>query len=331
MTIVAWVLGSSGLLGAALYRALRRNGTRLFSPIERFSWENGPELDAQFAAAVQAFSSQVTAADRWEIYWAAGVGTMGSRSEALAAETRALSSLLRLVASDPNFTAVSGALAFASSAGAIYAGASDEIITENSPPKPTTAYALEKLRQEDMVRSFSDANHGTAALIARISTLYGPGHSAGKKQGLLAHIARSLLRNQPIQIYVPYDTIRDYIAADDAAAEMVTALRATGGQPRVLIKLIASEHPVTIAEIISIFKKISRRHPRIVTSVNKLSGLYSRRLRFRSVVLPELTGVFTRGLPVGIAQLMISERSAFVRGSGTGSSPKKSSGPSLTV
>lgn len=45
----------------------------------------------------------------------------------------------------------------------------------------------------------------TAALIARISMFYGPGQAKDKQQGLLAHIARCILRNQPIQIYVPYD------------------------------------------------------------------------------------------------------------------------------
>jgi UDP-glucose 4-epimerase len=311
---IAWVLGSSGLLGAALCRALGRNGTALFFPVERFCWDSGPEFFAQIAAAVQAFASQVSAADRWEIYWAAGVGTMGSSANALAPETCALSQLLRLLESDPQLMAVSGAFAFASSAGAIYAGSSDDIITENTSPMPTTAYAREKLKQEELIRSFALTNNRTTALIARISTLYGPGQAAGKQQGLLAHIARSILRNQPIQIYVPYDTIRDYIAADDAAAAMVATLCTTSEKPRVLTKIVASELPVTIAEIVSIFKRIARRTPRIITSASRLSGLYSRRVQFRSVVLPECARTPTKRLPVGIAQLMMAERAAFVRG-----------------
>jgi len=207
-----------------------------------------------------------------------------------------------------------GAIALASSAGAIYAGSSDEVVTENTPPTPTTAYAREKLRQEDLIRSFTATNSRITALVARISTLYGPGQTAGRRQGLLAHIARSILCRQPIQIYVPYETIRDYIAADDAAAAMLATLRATCAKPRLLTKIIASEHPTTIAEIISIFMRIARRAPRIVTSASRLSNLYSRRIQFRSIVLPECEKTPTRSLIVGIAQLLAAERAAFVQG-----------------
>lgn len=310
---IAWVLGSGGLLGAALCRALRSRGTELFSPDQRFCWDSGPELSFQIAAAVQAFASQGGTADRWEIYWAAGVGTMGSSADDLVPETQALALLLQFIESDSRLMAVSGSIAFASSAGAIYAGATDDIITENTSPAPTTAYAREKLRQEDLVRSFAMANCRMAAVLARISTLYGPGQATGKQQGLLAHIARSILRNRPVQIYVSYDTVRDYVDADDAAAEIVATLRIISEKPRVLVKIIASEQPVTIAEIVSIFKRVARRAPRIVTSASKLSGLYSRRVQFRSIVLPKMAGAPTKRLPVGIAQLMMAERSAFVR------------------
>jgi UDP-glucose 4-epimerase len=312
---IAWVIGSGGLLGAALCRVLHRNGDELFFPAERFSWDSGPEFDSQIATAVQAFAYKVEAADRWEIYWAAGIGTMSSSEDTLTPETRALALLLRLLDTNPSLMAESGAMTFASSAGAIYAGSQDDIITERTCPTPTTAYAHEKLRQEDLVSSFAFAKPKKTALLARISTIYGPGQAVGKQQGLLTHIARRILRNQSIQIYVPYDTIRDYIAVDDAAAAMVSALRVTSEKPRVLTKIIASEQPATIAEIISIFKRISRRAPRVVTSASSLSSLYSRRVQFRSVALPECARPPVKSLPVGIAQLMMAERTTFVRSS----------------
>lgn len=201
----------------------------------------------------------------------------------------------------------------ASSAGAIYAGSPDCLISENTAPAANTAYGREKLRQEDLVRSFADAHGGRAALLARFSTLYGPGQSTGKQQGLIAHIARCILRNRPIQIYVPLDTIRDYINADDAAAGMVAGLRTTSQGPRVLTKIIASEKPTTIAEIISIFKRIARRAPRIITSAGKLTGIYPRTMQFRSVVPPSRPNAQATSLFVGIAQVMAAERGAFVR------------------
>lgn len=312
---VAWVLGSGGLLGAALCRVLRSRGTPLFSPAAGFNWTSGTGLAAQMEAALQTFAARAVVAGRWEIYWAAGVGTMGSPEEALAAETRALVHLLQLVESEPRLVGVSGAVALASSAGAIYAGSRDDIITENTQPGPTTAYAREKLKQEAVLEAFVASNARVQALVARISTLYGPGQSEGKKQGLLAHIARSMLRNQPIQIYVPYDTLRDYIFCDDAAAAIVNALPRASDGKRFEMRIVASEHPVTIAEIVSIFKRIARRAPRVVTSASKLSQLYSRRVQFRSTVEPGHSRPRGGSLVVGIARLMSAERAAYARAS----------------
>jgi UDP-glucose 4-epimerase len=313
---IAWVLGSGGLLGTALCRALRRKGADLVLPAERFHWASESRITSQLEAAVSTFAACIGTAERWEIYWAAGVSTMGSSERDLAFETRLLVLLLRLVESEARLKAIPGAVAFASSAGAVYAGSADCFISEGTTPAPTTAYGREKLTQENLVRSFADANEGKVALLARLSTLYGPGQSFGKQQGLIAHIARSILRNRPIQIYVPLDTIRDYIAVDDAAASMVAALRARGEGPRVLTKIVASEQPATIAEIISAFRRVARRAPRLVTSAGQLTGIYPRRVQFRSVVAPRCAWAPKTSLLVGIAQVMAAERAAFARGPG---------------
>lgn len=310
---IAWVLGSTGLLGSALTRQLRRQGTPLFLPAERLNWSRELALPTQLETAIHAFAECASGAGYWEIYWAAGVGTFSSAVGDLVLETRTLALLLRLIETNPLLAAIPGAFAFASSAGAIYAGSKEDIISEKTDPAPTTPYAHEKLKQEAMVNSFALATPKTIALLARISTIYGPGQATGKQQGLLAHIARCTVRNRPIQIYVPYDTIRDYIAVDDAAASMVGCLREAAKQQHSVTKIIASEHPVTIAEIISTFKKITRRAPKIVTSANKLSSLYSRRVQFRSVVMPDIGPSSATSLLIGIAQIMASERTAFAR------------------
>jgi UDP-glucose 4-epimerase len=310
---IAWVIGGGGLLGSALRRGLLCTGVKLFEAAERFRWDSEPTLAVQMEAAVKAFVSLLSNGESWQIYWAAGVGTMSSTEADLGVETRSLLNLLGFVASEPRLVAASGCFAFASSAGAIYAGATDDIISENTAIAPTTVYAREKLRQEKIVGEFARANCRVTVLLARISTLYGPGQANGKQQGLLAHIARRILRNQPIQIYVPFDTIRDYIAADDAAAAIVAALGTIKGQVGVVVKIIASEQPTTIAEIISIYKRITRRNPKIVISASKLSSIYTRRIQFHSMVIPTSKPILKTSLPVGISQVLAAERSAFAR------------------
>lgn len=315
---IAWVVGSGGVLGSALCRALRCGGTELFLPAERLSWSTEVELVPQIEMAVRTFAARASAAGRWEIYWAAGVGTMGSSQSALEPETRMLSALLRSLESDAQLMATPGGLAFSSSAGAIYTGSPDYIVTENTSPAPTTAYARAKLRQEEMVRSFVQAEGHLSAVLARLSTLYGPGQSYGRQQGLLTHIARCILNNVPVQIYVPFDTIRDYIAADDAAASIVATLHAAAERPGLLTKIIASEQPATIAEIIATFRRVVRRAPRVIASVNSMSSIYPHCIRFQSLAVPRTASLPRRSLLVGIAQLMAAERAAFMRGRRTG-------------
>ena len=203
---LAWVLGGTGLLGSALCRELGRQGTPRFSPVNRLLWRQEDELLSQLAAAEHAFSERLGADERWEIYWAAGVGTMSSLAGDLALETRALAELLRLIEADPLLMNRPGSVAFASSAGAIYAGSGGGLISEKTASAPTTAYANEKLLQEELISSFALKTMQTAALLARFSTIYGAGQSSGKQQGLLTHIARCTVRNKPIQIYVPFAT-----------------------------------------------------------------------------------------------------------------------------
>lgn len=312
---VAWVLGSAGLLGAALCRGLRESGSELFSPGRRLSWSRPDELSAQISEEVAAFALRAQTAQRWEIHWAAGVGTMGSPAEVVAPETHALRLLLDQLPRHATLMSSRGAISFASSAGAIYAGCSDEVITEQSLPAPTTPYANEKLRQEALLQIFAAAQPSTSVLVARLSTLYGAGQASGKKQGLLGHMARSIIRNRPVQIYVPFDTMRDYIDADDAAVAIIGLLRSAGPDAALRMRIVASENPTTIAEIYSIFKRMARRTPLVVRSANRLSQLYSPRVQFRSLQRAEFVRPPGKQLAVGISQLMRAEQMAFIKSS----------------
>jgi UDP-glucose 4-epimerase len=108
--------------------------------------------------------------------------------------------------------------------------------------------------------------------------------------------------------------MRDYISADDAAAIMVDSLRTSDVTMPAVTKIVASENPTTIAEIVSIFKRISRRAPRIITSTNRLTAIYTRRMQFRSGVPPQRRPSQQTSLLTGIAQIMEAERSAYVCG-----------------
>jgi len=259
------------------------------------------------SAAVNDFAEQAAQADRWEIYWSAGIGTMQSPAEALLTETAALAHLLQEVSASAALMSRPGSIALASSAGAIYAGSKDLVISERTQPAPTTPYAYAKLAQEALLQDFALARPGIRALAARVSTVYGAGQASGKAQGLLTHIAQCVVKGVPVQIFVSLDTIRDYIAVDDAARGIVTVAQAEGGW-RFLVKIVASERPTTISEIVSVFRRIARRPPRIVTSESRGTVLYSRKMQFRSVVQPNIAAACSVNLVVGVARVLEAER-----------------------
>jgi UDP-glucose 4-epimerase len=311
--ITTWVIGSSGLLGAALQRKLQDKNVNLFCPSERFCWSDKPKLNLQLKRAVHEFANLASAGDTWQIYWAAGIGTMNSTEAELATETQTLSALLDLISSEKNLLTKHGCFTFSSSAGALYAGATNDVITENTPVAPTTDYAREKIKQEELISTFTSKHKVMTALLARISTLYGAGQANGKQQGLLAYIARCIIKNQSVHIFVPFDTIRDYITSDDAALLMIATTCSLSKETGVYTKIIASEKPTTIAEIISVFKRIARRRPSIVSSANRLSNLYTRRIQFKSITLPITEPIVKTSLIIGVAEVMAAERLAFTR------------------
>ena len=306
---LTWVVGDHGLLGHALVGAMPF-GTVMYEAPIRFRWADAAVLHDQLERAVAGFATAARAAGEWAIYWAAGVGTMQSDAASLAPETAALQILLAQLEAHPGLQRSPGRFMLASSAGAIYAGSREALISENSNTAPTTHYAMAKLEQEQRVAEYSARHPNVAVLAARYSTLYGEGQSAGKSQGLLTHISRQVIRGLPVRIYVPLDTIRDYLEVNDAARATIAAseLIAPGSA---VTKIIAAERPTTISEIITVFRRASPRPPKIITSTTRASALYAKRIQFRSSVRPDVRPSYRTSLLVGIAGLLEAERRRF--------------------
>jgi UDP-glucose 4-epimerase len=306
--IHAWVLGSGGMLGSAISKKLNRQSVKVYRYSELFRWNNIEQLRIQFHTALAEFMGHLTSDDQWEIYWAAGKGSMGSNADDLQSETVALEEFLVLLKQKQMLLRLKGLFGFASSAGALYSSCSDFEITELSIVTPETDYAKVKLAQERMLINFLSEIADVKLLLARFSTLYGPGQSSGKQQGLLSHIARCSLRHQPVEIFVPLDTLRDYMFSDDAALTFIDSLRALSvDKCKHKIKIISSERSVTIAEIISTFNRLMQKRVLMVFSRTNLSIFYKPRISYRSIY-PVENYSRSHSLLEGVASLLLSER-----------------------
>ncbi len=316
MRQAGWVIGAGGLLGGALVAALRERGTFELHAVERdLAWGRNDSLALQWDREVAAFARIAARAGSWLLIWAAGISSMSTGEADLKLESRALDLLLERLTAEPALRNTPGCLVLASSAGAIYGQSRDEFINEASAVAPGTAYASHKLEQELKVRRLIQSHPGWTALLARYSTLYGPGQSRDKSQGLISQVARRIVANEVVHIYVPLDTIRDYIFVDDAANRTLATLEDLHGRRgEVVVKIVAAEQPTSIAQLLGTFRRVSRRPVRLVTSVNNLSPLYLRCIRFRSDEPAGQPHALCRNLHTGIHQILEAERATAFRG-----------------
>lgn len=272
------------MLGSALIKKLiSTDGISVLQPRNKILWGENERAKISIKKAITEFSIASKKFQNWQIFWAAGKSTMHSSNQELTAETEIIRYFIDQLEHEKNLDLSCGTFIFSSSAGAVYGGNQDSTIDEDTKPCPINPYGDWKLRQEEVVCKLNRG--GCRILIARISTLFGTGQSQNKKQGLLTEIARKTLRNELIHIYVPLQTMRDYISADDAA-NIITKTALHKDIKGHTVKIIASEYSTSIAEIIGIFKKLIRKNFKIITKYSPSSTLYKRCTRFKSIVIP---------------------------------------------
>ena len=148
-----------------------------------------------------------------------------------------------------------GSVFVTSSAGGVYAGSAHPPFTAETQPVPLSPYGDLKLAQEKLA---AERLAGICPLvIGRISNLYGPGQNLEKLQGLISRLALAAVSQQPINIFVSLDTIRDYIYVGDAAEAILNASAHTDTAATTVV--IASGQPTTIGTLIRTMNEIAKR------------------------------------------------------------------------
>lgn len=300
---MAWVVGGGGLLGRHLLAALSADAA---APIvwrpgpTGIPWQDPTLGPAALENLVEAFGQEVRARGvPWTVFWCAGAGVVGTCSQDLELEcvhlARTLAALERV------FGSTRGAVVLASSAGGVYGNSPDLPLTESSPCLPVSEYGRSKLRQEAMVQAFAASTQGVSCLVARISNLFGPGQRMDKPQGLITQLSRSFYHRKPLRIYVPLDSQRDYLFAQDCARGLVLGLGRLGLRGREnVVKIFHSGRATSISGLLGIFNRMTRGHLRVICASAPTTLLQPRRLHFRSTVWPDLAPE----RPVGLLQGM---------------------------
>lgn len=311
MTTLAWIIGARGLLGRSIGARLRSDRRWHVIDDAPLPWHDLDALAEAAADRAQRMIQQATSTGtRWAVFWTAGTVVTSSAPEAVAREFRQFEIVLGAIAEalGTGPATGSGAVFFSSSAGGVYAGASDPPFDESTPPAPLSPYGRMKLDAETELASFTE-RAAVSTVVGRISNLYGPGQQLAKMQGLISHLARSQYSATPTSLYVPLDTLRDYLYVDDAAsliADLVHRALDEADQrgPIHVVKNVIRGQAVSISALLGYVRTVTKGTPRVVSAASPSAGFQAVDLRLASVTWPELDRREFTTLPAGLQATM---------------------------
>ena len=191
-----------------------------------------------------------------------------------------------------------GALFMASSAGAVYAGSPDPPFGITSPVAANGPYGELKLAQEAAARNILSGR--VPVFAGRIANLYGPRASLAKSQGLVFHLCRAAAHRQPLNLFVPMETARDYVYSDDAAEAIVDRTEAAVRQTEVgmHVDVIASGTAISVASVIATVERVTHRRVPVALGTHASAGRQVADLR----MVPSLPAVGTP-FPTGVRRV----------------------------
>ena len=308
-----WVIGRGGLLGSSVEKECLIS-SEVYCPPNNFNWRDTNLVSQDLNACSHNFFGNL-GNENWAIYWCAGRGTLASTIDQMKNENQIFESLLRSIENTcPAGSRDRGVIFHASSAGSIYGGSQNPPFTERTVPKPLTPYGDAKLGQEYSLSEFSK-RLGIRVLVGRISNLYGARQDLEKNQGLISTICYSIIRRQPINLFVPLETSRNYIFVKDAAKTIVghvNTLITLNESEKFKVKLIIAEENLTIGSILNIAKTVFRTKPLVIVSANKKGSTEPQNLVFKSVNQIGSSSNIQTGFSVGIRQVMSELQSGFL-------------------
>ncbi|WP_311257718.1 NAD-dependent epimerase/dehydratase family protein [Microbacterium sp. WCS2018Hpa-9] len=299
-----WIIGR-GLLGSAIISQLE--GPVFTTPV---TWGDTEQSRQDLSEGLSRFIADTEG--RWSIYWCAGRGVTSTPREVMLSEAEVFRGFLEDISALPGDVLARGHIFLASSVGGAYAGSASPPFTEDTVPVPLSAYGETKLSMEQSLREAAE-RHGFRGFIARITNLYGPGQDLGKGQGLISVIVESYVTGRPVSIYVPLDTLRDYIYVDDCATVIVAGMRRLAAEPsgRVVTKIVGAMDALSIGAIMGEMSRLRRKPVPLVTGQGNSTGQASD-LRVRSIVWPELDSLVSTTLPAGLGAIYRAQLAAHI-------------------
>ena len=151
-------------------------------------------------------------------------------------------------------------LIFASSGGAVYGRGSGHCIREDSLCSPVSPYGQAKLLAEHRLMQYA---HVLPITIVRPSNVYGRDPQRRPTRGLVDMAVHHAFSQEPLQVFVPPDTRRDFVHIDDVIAAL-EELALSHLNPSLIN--IGSGRGASIGEVIRLVNHLSGKELRVAFS-----------------------------------------------------------------
>ena len=290
--MLTWTVGSGGLIGSAIQRA----SSNPFAT-QSVSWANPEAALRTLRDDLETFARQAGNGP-WSIIWAAGATTTSATQAQADAEAEFFSIFLReLVTAN---LSRQGTFFLCSSAGGVHTGSSHPPFTESTTPAPISPYGRARLAQEEAARAFLEGK--ARVVIGRISNVYGPGQKLDKLQGLISRLAISSITRQPLSLFVPLSTVRDYVYVDDVAAAVHGWVAQSQTEPldTQRVRVIASGQGTSIGQLLRIAQGVGHRRVPVAMASHPSSSNQAADLRFVPSANPLVPHPTITSMPIGM-------------------------------
>lgn len=140
---------------------------------------------------------------------------------------------------------------FPSSGGTVY-NDSNKPHTETELVYGESPYGIQKIMFENYFRLLTKINKNISCNVLRISNVYGLHLNKNRKQGFIDISIEKIKNDEPLEIWVPLDTARDYIHIDEVCKCFIKALKHKNNFE---ILNIGSGKATTIKELLDTWEK----------------------------------------------------------------------------
>lgn len=203
------------------------------------------------------------------VIWAAGADGVGGRQDE--GEVESFTDFVGAISGTSDLN--NAKVVVCSSAGGVYGASPNPPFSVSSTVAASNPYGANKIAIEAIAES--ELPRSMKVHIARITNLYGPW--PGPRQGLVNRMCTAAATRKALQIYVPLDTVRDYIYVDDAAELLL--LEAAASDANRSLSLIGSGENSSVGEVMKTVTNVTHRKVPISLAYLESTKLQPRDLR----------------------------------------------------